>query len=182
MSKGWALVPPAWLCDLGQATFPLWAFVLIILSVEGRCFPRHSQLSCSSSPPPKVLLPQRSKRSTFLKPKVPGQADARSSRLLRPQPFNSSLAVWASRLWHLPGFVSSTWAGAQISGLARPGFRGKGLLSQPGHLEVRQALVRDATPQRAPPAGCFLRFSWPGQSGPELRQGCSPGRLGVYPR
>ena len=129
-----------------------------LLSMEGRCFPRHSQLSCSSAPsPPKVLLRKGTKRFTFLKPKVPGQADARISRLLPPQPFNSSLAVWASRLWHLPGFVSSTWARAQISGLARPGFRGKGLLSQPGHPEVRQALVRDATPQRAPTAGCFLR-------------------------
>lgn len=23
--QGWALVPPTWLCDLGQASFPLWA-------------------------------------------------------------------------------------------------------------------------------------------------------------
>lgn len=105
----------------------------------------------------------------IFKPKVPGQADARISRLLPSQPFNSSPGGWANRLWHFPGFVSSTWARAQITGLGRPGFRGKGPPSQPGHLEVRQALIRGATPQRAPTIRRLcevrcLKFSWLGQS------------------
>lgn len=97
-----------------------------------------------------------------------------------PQPFNSSPAGWANRLWHFPGFVSSTWARAQITGLARPGFRGKGLPAQPGHQEVRQALIRGASPQRAPTVGLLsevrcLKFGWPGQLGSGLRDAALAG-------
>lgn len=44
-------------------------------------------------------------------------------------------------------------------------FEGRVSPSQPGHLEVRQALVRGATPQRTPTADCFLRSGFWGLAG-----------------
>lgn len=151
-----------WFSHLGYVTL---ASVLSPLGLSP-LFTCQMKEGVSLDNPTQLLIPltnflfTHAKEIYILKPKVPGQAKARIWRLLPPQPFNSYPAGWANRLWHLPGFVSSTWARAQISGLARPGFRGKGLLSQPGHLEVRQALVRGATPQRTPRAGCFLKSSF----------------------
>lgn len=99
--QGRALVPPTWLCDLGQASSPLF-WLEPPLQMKGVSLDNPTQLL---SPLTNFLF-THAKEIYILKPKV----EARISRLLPPQPFNSSPAVWANRVWHFPGFVSLTWA------------------------------------------------------------------------
>lgn len=122
---------------------------------------------------PKVLV-HTSKKIYILKAKILGQTHARIrgssflSLLTAPQqagPTDSGISqVLFPRL------------GPEPRSLGRLGqaFEGR-VYPQPGHLEARQALLRGATPQRAPPMGCILRSNILSRQGSwDLSSGMQP--------